>query len=107
MNGKAYYLQKNVNDWLLVKSCKEENQKWKNITQETIEYLTINDKANPQPLTETPLSTTSAAAPTTVQEKVKQKISTKNYIQVILFQKGDLENSHKVTSKRLHHEGQR
>ena len=53
--------------------------------------MTINDKANPQPLTETPLSTTSAAAPTTVQEKVKQKISTKNYILVILFPKGDLE----------------
>ena len=53
--------------------------------------MTINDKANPQPLTETPLSTTSAAAPTTVQEKVKQKISTKNYILVILFRKGDLE----------------
>ena len=53
--------------------------------------MTINDKANPQPLTETPLSTTSTAAPTTVQEKVKQKISTKNYILVILFRKGDLE----------------
>ena len=101
MNGKAYYLQKNVNDWLLVKSCKEENQKWKNITQETIEYLTINDKANPQPLTETPLSTTSAAAPTTVQEKVKQKISTKNYIQVILFQKGDLEKLSQSDLKKI------
>ena len=46
------------------------------IGQETPESVTTNYKANPQPSTETPPSTTNTPAPTPAQEKVKQKVNT-------------------------------
>ena len=46
------------------------------IDQETPESVTTNYKANPQPSTETPHSTTNTPAPTPAQEKVKQKVNT-------------------------------
>ena len=57
----------------MVKSCTEDKIKIANkplptISQEKTESVAINDKTNIQPSTETPPSTTSAAAPTTAQE---------------------------------------
>ena len=40
------------------------NESLPTISQETSESVTKNDKINPQPSTETPLSTTNTAAPT-------------------------------------------
>ena len=52
--------------------------------------MTLNDKNNPQPSTETPPSTTNPAALTPSQEKVKQKINIENDILAGLYRKRDL-----------------
>ena len=65
------------------------NESLPTVSQETTESVTINDRTNPQPSTETP-PTTNTAAPTHAQEKVKQKISTENDILVGLYRKRDL-----------------
>ena len=65
------------------------NESLPTVSQETTESVTINDRTNPQPSTETP-PTTNMAAPTRAQEKVKQKISTENDILVGLYRKRDL-----------------
>ena len=59
-------------------------------SQEITESVTINDKTNPKPSTETPPSATNTVAPTPAQEKVKQKSNTKNDILTDLYQKRDL-----------------
>ena len=79
----------------MVKSCTEDkikvaNESLPTISQKTIEIVTINDKTNPQPSTETPPLTTSTAAPTPAQEEVKQKINTGKDILVDLYRKRDL-----------------
>ena len=80
----------------MVKSCTEdlrskvENESLPTISQETSESVTINDKTNPQPSTETPPSTTNTVAPTPAQEEVKQKINNENDVLVALYRKRDL-----------------
>ena len=66
------------------------NESIPTISQETTESVAINDKTNPHSSTETPPSTTNTAAPTPDQEKVKQKISTKNDLLVGLYWIRDL-----------------
>ena len=56
------------------------------ISQETTESVTINDKINPQPSTETP-SLTNTATPTPAQKEVKQKIITENEILVGVYKR--------------------
>ena len=60
------------------------------ISQETTESATINDKVNPQPLTETPPSIINTATPMPAHKEVKQKIITENDILVGLYQRRDL-----------------
>ena len=53
------------------KKLKVTNESLPTICQETTESVAINDKTNPQPLTETPPSTVNTACPNSAQEEVK------------------------------------
>ena len=66
------------------------NESLPSISQETTESVTINYKTNPQPSSQTLLSTTNTAASTPAQEEVKQKINTENDVLVGLYWKQDL-----------------
>ena len=53
-----------------MKKPKVANELLPTISQETIEYMTINNKANPQSLTEIPPSIANTEAPTLAQELI-------------------------------------
>ena len=67
------------------------NESLPTISQETTESVTTNDKTNPQPSTETPLSTNNTATRTPAQDEVKQKINTESNILAGSYRKRDLE----------------
>ena len=84
------------------------NESLLTVSQETTESVTINDKTISQPSTETPLSTANTAAPISTHEEVKQKNQHRKKIYYWAFTGNEiLDNSHKVTARRLQQERQR
>ena len=71
------------------KKSKVSNESLSTVSYEKIEFVTINDKTNPQRPTEISSLTTNTAAPTLALEKVKQKVNTINNI-VHLYWKRNL-----------------